>query len=120
MAQKDKQRARDYSKKRYSENKSVYITRATSYAVGVRKRNKQYVIEYLKTHPCIDCGETDPVVLDFDHVRGKKVGNISIGVRSWSLEKLKIEIDKCEVRCANDHRRITHLRRLNKNKIVNP
>ena len=77
-------------------------------------RNREYIQNYLKTHPCVDCGNSDLRVLDFDHVRGLKVGSISNGVKdSWPLEKLQQEIDKCEIRCANCHRIVTHNRRLN-------
>jgi phage/plasmid primase-like uncharacterized protein len=69
---------------------------------------KEYVKEYLSNHPCVDCGETDTVVLDFDHIRGKKICDVSRMVgRGLRLWKIKDEIAKCEVRCANDHRRIT-------------
>lgn len=68
--------------------------------------NVLYVREHLVAHPCTDCGERDPVVLEFDHVRGAKNGNVSTMARTpVSLRKLKAEIDKCEVRCANCHRR---------------
>jgi len=64
--------------------------------------------EYLKTHPCVDCSETDVVVLDFDHVRGEKRNDISKMIRDGlSVESVRQEISKCEVRCANDHRRKT-------------
>lgn len=73
--------------------------------------NKQFIVEFLRTHPCVDCNEADPIVLEFDHVRGTKYKDISRMVtQSYSLETLKKEIAKCDVRCANCHRRITFLR----------
>jgi len=70
------------------------------------ERNREYVHEYLRTHPCIDCGEKDIVVLEFDH-KGDKISAVSNMLSRHSLEKIKQEIDKCEVRCANCHRRKT-------------
>jgi hypothetical protein len=57
----------------------------------------------LAEHPCVDCGETDPVVLEFDHVRGKKKFNISGNAYAKSDQELEKEIAKCEVRCRNCH-----------------
>lgn len=69
---------------------------------------KTHVIEYLNSHACVDCKETDIIVLDFDHVRGKKRYHVAEMIRrNVSLEVLKIEIDKCEIRCANCHRKKT-------------
>ena len=62
--------------------------------------------------PDVICGESDPIVLDFDHVRGKKILNISRMVaQGHRWEQIEQEIEKCEVRCANDHRRATEKRR---------
>ena len=68
-------------------------------------RSYQMMYTYLSTHPCIDCGEIDIRLLEFDHVRGHKMANISRLLtqgRNWSI--IEAEIDKCEVRCANCHR----------------
>jgi hypothetical protein len=27
-----------------------------------------YLIEFFRERPCVDCGETDPLVLEFDHL----------------------------------------------------
>lgn len=68
----------------------------------------QFIWDYLKHHPCVDCREDDPVVLEFDHVKGKKVCSVSDAVRhGWSIKRLGTEIKKCLVRCANCHRRKT-------------
>jgi hypothetical protein len=73
-----------------------------------RIRAKEYAYDYLKNHPCVDCGETDPVVLEFDHVRGDKVEDVSVLVgQGKSLDVIRNEIEKCEVRCGNCHRRKT-------------
>lgn len=73
-----------------------------------RHRKAVAIYEYLASHPCVDCGEPDPVVLEFDHVRGDKRANVKRMVSgTYSLERVLEEIAKCEVRCANCHRRIT-------------
>ena len=56
---------------------------------------------------CIDCGETNPLLLDFDHLRDKRA-NVSQLVQSgFSWATIAAEIDKCVVRCANCHARKT-------------
>lgn len=71
-------------------------------------RNSRLVLEYLQKHPCVDCGETDPLVLEFDHVRGEKKYNIADIIRTYGgWRTIMSEIEKCDVRCANCHRRAT-------------
>lgn len=73
-----------------------------------KTRNALFVLEHLKTHPCVDCGERDPLVLTFDHVRGKKKDDVSALVNDGvSLLLLSAEIEKCDVRCSNCHVRRT-------------
>lgn len=69
--------------------------------------NRQFVWDYLKNHPCIDCKESDPVVLEFDHLRDKIKPISNLVSNGVSLKCIREEIDKCEVRCANCHRRKT-------------
>jgi hypothetical protein len=73
----------------------------------IREDNRWRLVAYLLKHPCVDCGETDPVVLDFDHLRDKRM-NVSALVNQpapWNV--ILAEIRKCEVVCANCHRRRT-------------
>ena len=52
---------------------------------------------------CMDCGEKNILVLEFDHREDKEFG-ISKFMRVNSLARLQAEIEKCDVVCANDHR----------------
>ena len=73
-----------------------------------RARNRKRIVEYLLGHPCVDCGEEDVRVLDFDHIHESKAFNISEFVgRGGSWQRIEAEIAKCVVRCANCHRRKT-------------
>ena len=73
----------------------------------VREMAKEYIYEYLSTHPCVKCGGTDPVVLEFHHVKDKVISIAAMGGAGYSLESIQKEIEKCEVLCANCHRRLT-------------
>ena len=71
------------------------------------ERNVRHVFAVLAARSCVDCGEADMCVLDFDHT-GEKTGAVMRLARNEvSLERLQAEIDRCEVRCANCHRRRT-------------
>jgi hypothetical protein len=98
---------RDYTKEWYARNRKRQIAMARERSRHATAELKTRVREYLLAHPCVDCGEPDPGVLDFDHLRNKKA-NVSTLVQSGiSWESLADEIAKCEVRCANCHRRRT-------------
>lgn len=97
-------REHDNSTYKSSPTRKQYITANRERA---RRSNVETIYNYLKTHPCVDCGESDPVVLDFDHIdrttKRKAVGSLT----DLSLRAIMEEIGKCEVRCANCHRRRT-------------
>ncbi len=112
MAYKNKEDRAKSSKRHYLKNKQYYKEKARERTLEQTKKNKDYISEYLLNHPCVDCGEKDIIVLEFDHINDDKSYNIANMIQTgYSLETIKKEIDKCEVRCANCHRRITHLRR---------
>jgi hypothetical protein len=68
---------------------------------------KRFIREHLETHPCVDCGERDVMVLEFDHLT-EKLNELSALVASGaSIAAIKREIAKCEVVCCNCHRRRT-------------
>lgn len=64
---------------------------------------REFVYEYLSTHPCIDCGETNIVVLEFDHLENKLYAISNLLRLGAKLGRLEAEIAKCEVRCSNCH-----------------
>jgi len=98
-----------YIRSHYRKNVDYYVKKALRRNQLHRKDNQQRIFHYLSTHPCVDCGEADPVVLEFDHIdRGTKTAEISRMVSSFmTWDKILKEIAKCEVRCANCHRRRT-------------
>ena len=78
----------------------------------LRADKRRLMFVYLASHPCVDCGESDPLVLEFDHVRGVKRLNVSdLLNRDYPWSSVRKEIEKCEVVCANCHRRRTYGRR---------
>jgi 5-methylcytosine-specific restriction endonuclease McrA len=88
-------------------------TLARYYSVGRPSSNESFIKKWRKNARrmlvlqerggrCADCGEDNPVVLDFDHVSGgDKIERVT---RMYSLRRMREEADKCMVRCANCHR----------------
>jgi hypothetical protein len=95
---------------------------------NVNKRNKRVakelrvLINQIKDVPCADCGlKFHPFLMDFDHVGGDKVGEISIMVANKiALSTILEEIAKCEVVCCLCHRTRTWNRANPDNQISNP
>jgi len=97
------------SKRLYNEDKESQIERVRINNQRYRGTAREYVWDFLSSHACIDCGETDPIVLEFDHM-GDKSDEVSRLVgRGASIEVIQKEIDHCVVRCSNCHRRKTAL-----------
>lgn len=103
-----KECAKEVFHRYYIDNKEKHIENTTRRKNEQKEINRQFILDYFSTHPCIDCGETDARCLEFDHVYGNKLQNISSMMRNvCSVEAIKKEITKCEVRCANCHRKKT-------------
>jgi len=91
----------------YARNREREKARLVAQTNARRDENRRNIVAYLLAHPCVDCGEKDIVVLEFDH-RGGKIGDISTYAnsgRTWP--RVLREIEKCDVRCASCHRRET-------------
>ena len=56
----------------YERNKAYYTEKARTRNLALRQEIQSRLLAYLSTHKCVDCGESDPVVLDFDHIDGNK------------------------------------------------
>jgi hypothetical protein len=71
------------------------------------KRNaaRQYIRSVKEGQPCADCGIVyPPYVLQFDHIGSDKSFTITeFATTTIDLEKIKAEIAKCEIVCANCH-----------------
>lgn len=73
-----------------------------------RARNQKWAKEYLEKNPCIQCGESDILLLDFDHIRDKKYHVSKIICDGMSLKTLKNELKKVQILCVRCHRIKTH------------
>ncbi len=94
-----------YGKLHYERNSDKYRSRTRARRHRQRDSYWSWLMNYLASHPCVDCGKTDPVVLQFDHRDGStKVSTIGAMLSRASWATLLNEVAKCDVRCANCHR----------------
>jgi hypothetical protein len=64
---KNAQQSAYYNKNQVAERDRLRRQKANNQAAI-----REYIWQFLLSHPCVDCGENDPTVLEFDHVRGRK------------------------------------------------
>ncbi len=100
-----------YKREHYADNRQRYIREACVRKQRLAIERTGYLLQFFRRHPCADCGESDPVVLEFDHLGDDKLFDIgqALPYRNW--ESILAEIEKCDVVCANCHRRRTATRR---------
>jgi hypothetical protein len=75
-----------------------------------RAAAREFIEDHLSINPCTDCGETDPVVLEFDHMLEKRDDLTRLVSEGFSTTALAREVRACEVVCVNCHRQRTATR----------
>lgn len=101
----------EYKADWYRRNRAAHLEHVRVSTRGVNAANKARLLAFKAEHPSVDCGESDPVVLEFDHLRDKRwnVSEMITGAFPWAT--IESELEKCAVRCANCHRRKTSAQR---------
>jgi hypothetical protein len=108
---------RQFQAQRYK-NDPVYRAKHKRYMADRTERRKKeiraWIFQLKSSTPCADCkNKYPPVCMDFDHLPGTdKLNDVAQMTGGWnSLEKVKQEVAKCELVCANCHRLRTQNRR---------
>lgn len=103
----DPQKNREYVRRHYQRHREKYYER--------NRRIKDQKIAFIreaKNVPCMDCGVRYPFfVMDFDHRDGDEKLSAVARMANVGWAKVKAEILKCDVVCANCHRVRTQMRR---------
>lgn len=76
----------------------------------IRAAALKFVMQYVSDRGgCSKCGETDFRCIDFNHLdQAQKKYNISDMIAGgYSTDSITQELDKCEILCANCHRKFT-------------
>jgi hypothetical protein len=98
------EKLREYRRKWYARNQ-----KAAKIAVRRRKQEiRKWFDEYKSQLQCARCPETHPACLEFHHREPKKKEIVVAKalVWGWSIERILAEIAKCDVLCANCHRKL--------------
>jgi hypothetical protein len=90
----------------YQKKRELYKIATKSYRDKLREQNQNLLWQFLLQHPCVRCGENNPVVLELDHLRDKKY-NIANIIFCHSWDSICKEMKKCQVLCSNCHKKKT-------------
>jgi hypothetical protein len=76
-------------------------------------RAQAQLLQELRAAPCADCrGRFPPCAMDFDHRDGTdKRYTVTRMVGRAGTQRILAEVAKCDIVCANCHRRRTYVRR---------
>jgi hypothetical protein len=92
----------------YERHKQEHLENVHQRKQRVIQAAREFVWNYLLNHPCEICGEPDPRVLEFHHLHGNDKPISVMAGQGYSIESIQSEIKKCQVLCANCHRRVTY------------
>ena len=108
---KQRPKSRAYCKPCQSEYSSEWYKNNRDKIIAKTKRNSERILKWLQDykieHGCSKCGyNTHAVALDFHHVdeTKKEFSLYAAQRRRYGMERIKKEVDKCIVLCANCHR----------------
>ena len=100
MPFKDPAQQKAYLQAHFQKHKDRYVQARKEN----RRGNRDWLNEFKESKPCSDCGIFYPsCCMDFDHLSDKVMG-LNKAVKSWSRERLQVEMEKCDLVCANCHR----------------
>ena len=105
MPHQDPEKRKAYRKAQYEKNKELEKAQVSAR----REANRKYINE-IKGNPCVRCGGIfTPSAMDFHHIdpntKANKDNKSNGAINpSWTIEKIKAEVEKCILVCANCHR----------------
>jgi hypothetical protein len=92
-----------YGGEHYLANRQKYIATEARRKRARAEARTRFLVEYFHEHPCADCGEADPLVLEVDPLRDTPL-EVTNQFATWNWEEILDEIARCEIVCANCHR----------------
>lgn len=98
-----------YSRQHYRDNIDDYVARTKKNTARYKEEGRNLIYEFKLSNPCTSCGESNPIVLEFDHIDPKTKRNdvSTMATHGYSIESIEKEIEKCIILCANCHRQKT-------------
>ena len=98
---------KDPDKQKQAQHKHYLRTKAQQAKTDKARREMKRDLSRSLMTPCEECGAFDVAFMDWHHREPEnKLKSISEMIRSATVERLMIEIDKCICLCSNCHRRL--------------
>lgn len=91
---------REYQKSYYAANRARYLLRNRK-----RAARNMAIVDAFKAKGCADCGVADLDILELHHRDPAAKEQAIARMRCANVQKLEVELAKCDVLCANCHRK---------------